>query len=267
MALRSRIARRPRRITRLLREFGVGSAALTVAVLGIAIMVLGCSRQERRFESTLTYEPPLSRRVVVETVVDRPFEATWDALIRRLSESKFRIATLEKASRFVDVQLELSSDAVATANRPARYVDCGQTTRTLKTHLDEEFYVYEVAASSYHRESRPIPDGFRVSDVDRRVGLEAQASLYLEPEGETRTRVMVNARYALTIEIAGSAVDHPTSPFRGPSEPIGFGPRTESIRFTSFKLGRDKRSEALSCRVTGEFEHALIALANPAAAI
>lgn len=233
----------------------------------LGLLAISCALQDRRFGSTLTYEPPVSRRVVVETVVDRPFDETWDALIRRLSESKFRIAALEKASRFVDVQLELSSDAVATANRPARYVDCGQTTRTLVTPEGEEFYVYEVAASSHHRESDPVNGGFRVSAVDRQVGLEAQASLYLEPEGPERTRVVVNARYALTISISGVAQDIPAAALKRPGEPVKFGPRTESIRFTSFKLGRDRRSETLSCRVTGEFEHALVALANPAAAL
>lgn len=207
------------------------------------------------------------RDVVVETVVDRPFDETWDALIKRLSESRFRISALEKASRFVDVQLERSSDAIATSNRPARFVDCGQTTRTLLTPDDEEFYVYEVAASSHHRESTEIPNGFRVSSVHREVALEAQASLYLEPIGESQTRVMVNARYALAIEISGRAVNVPAARFRRASDPVEFGPRTESIRFTSFKLGRDKRNDGLLCRVTGEFEHALIRLANPAAPI
>ena len=43
--------------------------------------------------------------------------------------------------------------------------------------------------------------------------------------------------------------------------------RVESIRFTTFQPGRDQREGGLTCRATGDFEHALVALANPAAAI
>ena len=69
----------------------------------------------------------MERPVVVETVVDLDFETTWNALIRRLSESPYRVAALEKASRFVRVDLERSSDLAAAFNKPARFVDCGKT--------------------------------------------------------------------------------------------------------------------------------------------
>ena len=106
-----------------------------------------------------------------------------------------------------------------------------------------------------------------MSEVDRRVALDAQASLFLEPEGPGRTRVTVNARYQVEIEIAGSATLYSRDPDEAPSPPTPFGPRIESVRFTTFKPGQDKRRGGLTCRSTGEFEHSLIAFANPAAAI
>lgn len=243
--------------------------ALALA-LGFAISVAGCGGSERSFTSEVSYEPPMDRSVVVETVIALPFEAAWSELIRRLSESSFRVATLEKASRFVRVDLDRTSDLAAAANKPARYVDCGRTSRTFEevgSDVGSQLFEYDVTGSSQHRESDSVDGGFRISEVDRRVALDASATIFLQPEGARRTRVTVKSRYQVTIEVSGNVVFHPLDA----DEPVGssaeFGPRTESIRFTTFQPGRDKRQGGLICRATGDFEHALVALANPAAAI
>lgn len=222
-------------------------------------------------ESQSRYEPPTERAVVVETVVDLPFDAAWSELIRRLSESSFSVSTLEKASRFVRVDLDRSSDLAASADKPARYVDCGRTVRTYHAtgggeETLEEFD-YAVAESSRYLESDPIDGGFQVSDVERRVALDASATIYLQPEGNRRTRVTVKSRYQIQIEIAGKVGFVPLDPDESPQAAQTFGPRIESIRFTTFQHGTDDRRGGLTCRATGDFEHALVALANPAAAI
>jgi hypothetical protein len=68
-------------------------------------------------------------------------------------------------------------------------------------------------------------------------------------------------------QVSGSArlVSADSGDVMGPDE--SFGPRIESIRFTTFQPGQDQRRGGLTCRATGDLEHALIALANPAAAI
>jgi hypothetical protein len=139
--------------------------------------------------------------------------------------------------------------------------------RTFSTEEEDERFEYEVVESSRHRVADPVEEGFRVSAVDRRVALDAQASLYLEPEGPERTRVTVNARYQVEFEVAGMATLYALDRDVPPLAPSPFGPRVESIRFTTFKPGQDRRSGGLTCRSTGEFEHSLIAYANPAAAI
>lgn len=218
-------------------------------------------------ESKVSYEPPIAHRIVVETVVDLPSDQAWDELIRRLSESSFRVATLEKASRFVSIELQSSSDLAANANRPTRYIDCGRTTRTFRENGETADFEYEVASSSRHRESSELADGFRVSDVDRRVELESRSTLYLQPEGKRRTRITVKARYEVRIEVSGSAVRIPRDRDEAAGLPETFGPRVESIRFSTFRPGQDQRQGGLTCRATGHLEHSLIALANPAAAI
>jgi hypothetical protein len=234
----------------------------------LGLLLAGCGASERSIQSEVHYEPPAERSIVVETVVSLPFDDAWEGLIRRLSESAFQVSALEKASRFVRVDLDRSSDLAAPANQPTRYVDCGRTLRTYRDGAGEEQrFEYAVAASSRHRESDPVPEGFRVSEVERSVDLEASATIFLQPEGRDRTRVVVKSRYRVVFEIGGQASIHP----RDADEPIAaaqaFGPRVESIRFTTFQPGTDRRQGGLSCRATGEFEHALVALANPAAAI
>lgn len=246
---------------------GPGRLASIAIWAGTALLLQGCADDSRKIESTVRYEPPMERRVVVETIVDLPFDSAWDELIRRLSEGSFRISNLERASKFVSVELNRSTDLAARSNQPARYVDCGRSVRTLVEDGRSERFEYDVARSSQHRESDVLEDGFRVSDVSRRVDLRAQATIYLQPEGETRTRVTLNSRYKVDIEISGDARLMPLDPDLEAGAPSPFGPRIESVRFTTHNPGRDSREGGLICRATGDFEHALIALANPAAAI
>ncbi len=232
-----------------------------------SLLLASCGGDDRTIESTARYEQPIEHRIVVETVVDLPFDEAWNALIRRLSESSFRISTLEKASRFVAVELLRSTDLAASANRPARFVDCGRTLRTFADGDSLESFEYAVAQSSHHREAKSTEGGYRVSDVDRRVELEARSTLYLQPEGMRRTRITLKTNYEVEIQISGNArfVSADRDEPAGQNEP--FGPRTESIRFTTFQPGQDQRRGGLTCRATGDLEHSLIALANPAAAI
>ena len=252
--------------TRRLRD---PEASRSIAIVLVA-MLLGCGSSEREIESGVQYEPPMERSIVVETVVDLPFDAAWSELIRRLSESSFQVSALEKASRVVRVDLDRSSDLAAASNQPGRYADCGRSVRTYReTGADEDVedrFEYLVVESSRYREADPGEDGYRVSDVERRVRLDASATIYLQPEGRNRTRVTVKSRYQIEIEIAGKARFVPLDRDEAPSAPESFGPRTESIRFTTFQPGTDRRQGGLTCRATGEFEHALVALVNPAAA-
>ncbi len=240
---------------------------LVATAAALPLLLSSCGGSDRLIESTARYEPPMEHRIVVETVVDLPADRAWDELIRRLSESSFRVSALEKASRFVSVELLRSSDLAAGSNRPDRYVDCGRTVRTFSEGENEERFEYAVAQSSQHRESSPLEGGYRVSEVDRRVELEAQTTLYLQPEGNSRTRITVKSRYEVKIEISGSAAFVSTDSDDPIESRESFGPRTESIRFTTFQPGQDQRQGGLSCRATGVLEHGLIALANPAAAI
>jgi hypothetical protein len=77
----------------------------------------------------------------------------------------------------------------------------------------------------------------------------------------------VKARYEVRFEVSGQARMLSRKRSDSAGKPESFGPRVESIRFSTFRPGRDRRSGGLTCLATGNLEHALIAIANPAAAI
>ena len=141
-----------------------------------ALALVACGEADRTIQSSVAYEPPLEHAVVVETVVELPFDVAWSELIRRLSESPYQVATLEKASRLVVIELDRSSDLARPEDRPSRFIDCGRTLRTFEREGVSESFEYAVVDSSHHRESSPVEGGFRVSDVQRRVGLEARSA-------------------------------------------------------------------------------------------
>jgi hypothetical protein len=77
----------------------------------------------------------------------------------------------------------------------------------------------------------------------------------------------VTARYKIQFEVSGNATSLPRNHGDAVGAPEPFGPRVEAIRFSTFRAGQDKRRGGLSCRATGDLEHSLIAIANPAAVI
>jgi len=206
-----------------------------------------------------------------DRVVESPFGEVWDALVARLSDSPFRILTLDDASHFLVVDLDRSTDVALAANRRGRHVDCGRMQRTLTEDGRIQEFAYELADSSRHVEAYADVEGYEIRDVSRAVDLEARASVYLRPDGETRTRVTVNSRYTLTIETTGTTRRVPRRAADPEGKPRELEPSREEVRFTTFtQSGLDEGRKGIDggqvCRATGELERALLALAQPATA-
>jgi hypothetical protein len=209
--------------------------------------------------------------MAVEAVVELPFGTSWDGLVSRLSDSPFRVLTLDKASRFLVVELDRSTDAARAANPSGRHVDCGRMQRTLTEDGRIQEFAYELADSSRHVEAYADVEGYEIRDVSRAVDLGARATIYLRPDGEARTRVTVHARYTLTIETTGTTRRVPRRAADPEGKPRELEPSREEIRFTTFtQSGRGEGGNGIDggqvCRATGELERALLALAQPATA-
>lgn len=254
---------------------GGPSGLLVLAAVGFS---LGCGSEDRVVESTARYLPPAEYRMAVEAVVELPFGTSWDGLVSRLSDSPFRVLTLDKASRFLVVELDRSTDASRAANPPGRFVDCGRMQRTLTEDGRTREFAYALADSSRHDEAYAVGEGYEIRDVSRAVDLGARATVYLRPDGETRTRVTVNSRYTLTIETTGTTRRVPRRAADPEGKPRVLEPSRVEVRFMTFTQsglveggkGIDQGRKGIDgdriCRATGELERALLALAQPATA-
>ena len=88
---------------KLLSEFA-GTFMLVSAVCGAALFTAGSPGNGA---GIIGVSLAVGMTVLAISVL---VEQAWDGMVRRLSESAYRVGTLEKASRFADVQLDLSSD-------------------------------------------------------------------------------------------------------------------------------------------------------------
>jgi len=134
------------------------------SAFAVALLVVGCARGG--------YQPPTAASIRNETVVDRPFDQTWDALVRMTAQTFFAIDNFERASGLIT--LSFGADNIA------RFVDCGQ---------------FETSGGVV------TFSGPWATFVERYAGatLNGRMNLLVQREGANRTRVRVSARYILTI--------------------------------------------------------------------
>ena len=221
---------------------------------------VGCGSEDRVLESSGRYRPPADYRVIVETVVEAPFDEVWDGLVERLSASSLRILTFDKAMHFLVIDLDRSTDAARSLNRPDRFVDCGRVERSFSEDGRAMEFAYGIAEPSRHVEAYAGEDAFEVRDVSRVVDLSARATVSLKSEGPKSTRVTLNSRYGLTVETAGTTRQVPRAAAAKEGEPRELQPLRETLRFTTFTPSTFDGERV--CRATGEFERTLIALSS-----
>lgn len=243
----------------------------------------GCGSGDRALESTALYTPPAEYRVIVETVVESPFGAVWDALGERIPASDLKLLTSDATARFMVVDLDRSTDALRSRNLASRFVDCGRIRRSFVEDGRAQQFAFGIAESSRHVEVQAEDEGFAVRDVARAVDLSARATLHLTAEDPQRTRIKLNSRYALTVETTGTTHQVPRDADVPEGEPRTLAPIRESVRFTTFTRSSlaagapgTEASRAASpsagearppvaggpvCAATGELERVLLALA------
>lgn len=259
--------------------------ALIPGLFGLATgLGAGCGSGDRALESSAHYTPPAEHRVVVETVVEAPFDAVWDGLIERIPASDLILLTSDKTTRFLVVDLDGSTDAARSRNRPGRFVDCGRVRRSFVEGGRVMQFEFGIAESSRHVEVRAESEGFEVRDVTRAVDLSGRATVHLDPADPKQTRVTVNSRYALTVETGGTTHQVPRDGGAAEGEPRALAPLRETARFTTFTRsafeggasGTEKpggvspsSGSALPlvgdgpvCGATGELERVLLALSS-----
>lgn len=225
------------------------------ALMSMAVILSGCPMMGT---SNRTYTSPEKlAQFKNEIFIEKPFEETWDALVRDLAKSFYVINNIDKQSRIINVSF--------ATDTPEKYVDCGTSTRTYTRGDDNHTYTYNVAASSTFKvalrtEGRdPLP---LTHDISRRTSLDGRANIYVAPEGQ-HTRMSVNARYVLSVTVQGVYV---VESFLGTPGQRGTVPQsTTTATFTTnepttVNWGTSGNPGPVTCQSRGQLEREILAL-------
>jgi hypothetical protein len=176
------------------------------------------------------------------TVVDKPRDAVWNAMIPQLARRFFVINNLDKSSGLINISY--SGD-------PELYVDCGRIISYVMNARGERTYDFAGATASQQYE---IMNDAGLFVISRRMTLEGRMNLIFEEAGPGKTRITANTRYVLNreMQVQSASSQIPQSS----RDSISFN----SGQPASFPPARDGR--ALECQPTGRFEADVLAIVN-----
>jgi len=205
---------------------------------GFAIFLLGgCAT------ATTNYFPPTGLITPTnELVIGEPFEDVWDRMVKNLSADFFVINNIEKASRLMNVSF--------SANNPEGYIDCGRSQRTFTGLQGEQVYEYPSASSSRYTTVNKQGVAY---NVFRTTKLEGRTNVYVAPEGE-KTRIRVNTRYVLNIEVKGYTL---AGQFAG-TENVSWAFNTKEV----FEKPEPELQVTVKCVATGALETKILQAAK-----
>ena len=170
---------------------------LAVLVATLLTFIPGCATVG---VGSFSYESPTPQEVENEVFVSMPFAQAWDKLVKELATQFYVINNIDKESRLINASF--SSD------RPEDYVTGGTTTREFQRNGNVERFSYDPAASSSYKtgwkwgQYNNLPS---TGTFFRQTSLEGRANIYVAPEGDG-TRVTVNCRYILALDVTGTFV-------------------------------------------------------------
>lgn len=138
--------------------------------------------------SSNSYAPPVSATQVKNSgLINQPFDAVWDQLVRELSSDFFVINNIDKNSRLINVSF--------SSTHPSDLIDCGRTTRSFKNLRGDQNITYDTAGSATYA----LTDNRGIAyHVARSTKLEGRANIYVAPDSNGTT-VSINAKYVLDI--------------------------------------------------------------------
>jgi len=208
------------------------------------------------------YEPPSFEKVKNEVVLESDFNSTWDDLVGDLSKTFYVINNIDKESRLLNVSFSVTEGI-------SGFVDCGVTERRFQLASRNEDVRYDVAdPSEYFINSATQTNQPNTMYLHyyRRPILEGRANIYIAPQKDGKTKVMVNARYSWK--------------FRGEFDGWLYMPLYDSHRrlenqlrirddnigdplsFNTNQLGGDGQGDSVQCISTGKFERDILNLVS-----
>jgi hypothetical protein len=234
---------------------GKRGRALLLSLLGIAA---GCFVSDRDVSSELVYVGPEAHAVAGSKSVGSERERVWQDVVREVARPPFRLIAKNEAAGFVVVGF----DASGPERQASELFDCGLVQRSVIEDGETTEYAYALGARAVDREVIGDDQGFVVRDLRLEPRLDARSTLYLEAQGPDETRVTVNTRYTLVLEVSGEEVRLPRRRSEQPEPPSRFGPEQWEVRFRSSEPGAFSGDRPYRCRSTGVLEARLLSLAE-----
>jgi hypothetical protein len=156
----------------------------------MAGLLTGCAT------SKVNYTPPTgAEKIQNSRVINAPFDAVWDRLVKELSSDFFVINNIDKNSRLINISF--------SSQRPSDFVDCGHSSRSFNNGVAEQNYEYATAESANFSVANPSGAVF---NVRRTTKLEGRSNIYVAPEGGG-TNVAVNTKYIVSVRTVATALD------------------------------------------------------------
>lgn len=120
-------------------------------------------------------------------IIQQPFEAVWDRMVKNLATDFFVINNIDKSSRLLNVSFSTSN--------AQEYVDCGRFVGSWTAGKSRrEDYDFPLVSSSRHI----IANAVGMFEVRRNVRTEGRSNIYIAPEG-ANTNVTVNVKYIISV--------------------------------------------------------------------
>lgn len=151
-----------------------------LGIITIAAAMAGCAGKVDYIRPTASPAPASN-----VTVIEKPRDQVWNAVVPELGKRFFVINNLDKSSGLINISY--SGD-------PEKYVDCGRVVSFVKNARGERTYDFPGARGSQQYE---VMNGNGLFFLDRRMQLEGRVNLIFEEVSPTSTRVTASTRYVI----------------------------------------------------------------------
>lgn len=222
----------------------------------IAALLLGACATVT--QSTYEAIPGAQKKIANSVNTAASFDAVWDAVVAKLSQSFFVINNIDKQSRIINVSF--------TSTTPEDYVDCGASRREFDFQNERRTYEYQVAASnSYKFATTWVPAGGvvplpAVYKINRSTELDGRANIYIAPGADgAGSIVSVNAIYVWGVTLSGTA-----DAYNAFGALVSSGQRMTpetppGVNFTTQAPGSSGAGvEKITCATNGKFEESIL---------
>ena len=209
----------------------------SLLALGVALLA-GCAGGPEYTRPPSPYRPAEAAGAGTRAAeVAASPDTVWRQVMDRLATSAFAYDGGDQKSGAIE--LRYTGD-------PRGYIECGMVESRVKTEQGEKVFRFPAASA---RQQYQLQSSGKTYRVDRRMSLEARATLRLDPAPRERTRASVRTNYAVTRDQS----------VQGAGKPIAV---TDTIRFASGARGTFPNAPT-ACQATGVLEREILTLAQP----